>query len=278
MRPRWTLVVMLALLTGACSSTLGRTMPECDAASATMLLAVQSVPGAAYVSCIDALRVGWEYEDLEARQGTSSYRLDSDRMGSSFVAVSNRQSCDVGTATLTRTRDGVELWKDVVATTVIDVVIVPEGPTNETSSRAAELAVELNTEEIRGRVVAVTLSASDDTTAERIEAASESGAHVIVVGIRDVEEDTLGLLIAGTPTEVTVDDLDDAIEAIEDAETESSYSGNWFYVFEGGCVVYDFDATGPGTATIEQDIEATLGLFDAEELRQVGRDAGYRIP
>ena len=278
MRARWTLVVMLALLAGACSSTLGRTMPECEETSPTMVLAVQSVPGAAYVSCIDALRVGWDYDDLEARQGKSTYTLDSDRMGSNFITVSNQQSCDVGSAALARTRDGVELWKNVVATTVVDVVIVPEGPTNETSARAAEVAVELNSEEIRGRVVAVTISASDATTAERIEVASRSGAHVIVVGIRDVEEDTLGLLIAGTTTEVTVDDIDEATEAIEDAETESSYTGSWFYVFDGGCVVYEFDASGPGTATIEEDIQAALGLFDAEELREVGRDAGFRIP
>ena len=86
----------------------------------------------------------------------------------------------------------------------------------------------------------------DATTAERIELAADSGAHVIVIGIRDVEEGTLGLLVAGTTTEVTVDDLDDAIDAIEDAETESSYTGNWYYVFDGGCVVYTFDASGTG--------------------------------
>jgi hypothetical protein len=49
-------------------------------------------------------------------------------------------------------------------------------------------------------------------------------------------------------------------------------------VFEGGCVVYTFDAEGAGVDTIEDDIDLTLGLFDADALRQTARDAGYNLP
>jgi len=72
--------------------------------------------------------------------------------------------------------------------------------------------------------------------------------------------------------------IDDAIDAIEDAETESSYRGNWYHVFDGGCVVYAFDAKGASVDTLEDDIELALGLFDAEALKQTARDAGYNLP
>jgi hypothetical protein len=54
MRLRVVLIVaVLAVVGTSCSNTLGRTMPECDGASSTIVLAVQSVPGSAYVSCIE---------------------------------------------------------------------------------------------------------------------------------------------------------------------------------------------------------------------------------
>ena len=49
-------------------------------------------------------------------------------------------------------------------------------------------------------------------------------------------------------------------------------------MFEGGCVVYTFDAEGPGVSTIESDIEHALGLYNAEELREMARDVGYNVP
>ena len=69
-----------ALSLTACSSELGTAVPECDRASGTMVLAVQSVPGSRYVSCVEALPVGWEYQDLTARSGMSQYLIDSDRL------------------------------------------------------------------------------------------------------------------------------------------------------------------------------------------------------
>ena len=84
--------------------------------------------------------------------------------------------------------------------------------------------------------------------------------------------------VAGSVNEVQVDDLDDAIDTIEDAESESTYVGNWYYVFDSGCVVYTFDAEGQSVTTIEADVETALSLMDAEELRQLARDAGFRLP
>jgi hypothetical protein len=272
------LLVGLALVSSACAGTLGRTIPECDSAMSTMVLAVQSVPDSHFVSCIVGLKAGWKYQDLEAESGQSFYTLDSDRMGTGFVRVENVLSCDVGDAVLARSFEpDIELWKDVVSETTVDVVIVPEGSTAATNTRMVEIVLELDDVEIKGRTVVVSPSVSDESTSARIDAAAASGAHVIVISIRDAEEGTLTLLIQGAPNEIQVDSIDEALDEIEDAETQSSYVGNWYYVFDGGCVVYTFDAEGSGVATIERDIEIALWLFDAEELRQVARDMGYRV-
>jgi len=279
MRIRLTALIAIAMFASGCSTTLGRTMPECDAGSATMVLAVQSVPEAHYVSCVVGLKAGWDYEDLEAQSGQSYYTLDSDRLGDGFVRVDNVESCDVGDATLTATDErGIELWKDVVSEIDIEVVVIPEGSTMATSTRAVEVILQLRDQEINGRPVVVTPSASDEPTEERIEDAVASGAHVVVISIRDTEEGTLTVLIRGTENEVEAESLEDALDMIEDVESDPYYLGSWFQVFEGGCVVYSFDAEGPGVDTIEEDIGFGLSLFDAEAFRQIARDAGYRLP
>jgi len=274
---RIALLTALVLATG-CTNPLGTSMPECERGSSTMVLAVQSVPGSRYVSCVESLPVGWGYQNLEARSGTSRYWLDSDRMGLHFLEVQNVRSCEVGGARLAAILDGgVELWRDVDARTSVSVAIVPEGPTTDTTRRTLELAVDLRQSEIKGRSIDVTTAFSDDTTSRRIEQAAAMGAHVIVISIRDAEEGTMGLRLAGTTTEVSVSSLDDALDAIDDVETPATYRGNWYYVFDGGCVVYTFDAEGPGTATIEEDVTAALSLYDAEALRDSARDLGFDI-
>ncbi len=101
---------------------------------------------------------------------------------------------------------------------------------------------------------------------------------MIIIGIRDAEEGTLTLLVRGTDVEIEVDDLDEALDMLEDAESESSYTGNWYYKFDSGCVVYTFNAEGSGVATLDEDIQTALSLYDAEALRESARDAGYRLP
>lgn len=273
------LLAVLALVASGCATTLGRSVPECDDAQGTLILSIQAVPGSQYVSCIFGLKAGWKYQDLQAESGRSFYTLDSDRMGDDFVRVENVLSCDVGDAVLEDEFDtGVALWKDVEAEIDVNIVIVPEGPSDRTASREFEIAVELEDVEIRGRTVDVSASKPDESTRARIDQAAASGAHVIIISIRDAEEGTLTLLVRGTDVEVEVDDLDDALEAIENAESESSYTGNWYYKFDSGCVVYTFNAEGSGVATLDEDIQTALSLYDAEALRESARDAGYRLP
>jgi len=273
------LVTLMAMISARCTTTLGRTIPECDQGSATMVLAVQSVPTSDYVACILGLKAGWEYEDLQARSGSSFFTLDSDRMGMGFVRVDNVESCDVGAASLVATDErGIELWKDVEVRSDVAIAVVPEGSATATSARSVPIILQLRDQEIKGRPVVAIPLVSSESTSSRIEAAVASGAHVIVISVRDAEEGTLTVLVRGSTTEVQVDSLADALELIEDVETEPSYTGNWYYRFDRGCVVYTFDAAGSGVTTIEDDIETALSLFDAEAFRQVARDAGYRLP
>ncbi|MGI9528269.1 MAG: hypothetical protein ACR2NG_01035 [Acidimicrobiia bacterium] len=272
-------IAAVAMIAAGCANTLGRSVPECDRGTGTLVLAVQSVPTSDYISCVEGLKAGWEYEDLEAKSGQSSYTLDSDRMGQSFVRIDNVESCDVGEATLVDTDDrGIELWKDIDAELEVEIAVVPEGPTTATSARVVDIVLQLQDQELRGRPIVVTPLVEDEPTAARIEAAASTGAYVIVISIRDAEEGTVTLLMSGASVEVEVDSLSDALEMIEGAVPKPYYSGNWFYVFDRGCVTYTFDAEGPGVSSIEDDIEIALSLFDAEEFRQIARDAGYRLP
>ncbi len=272
------LMTAIGITLSACAVPLGRSVPECDAVMTSIVIEVQSVPGSAYVSCINGLKTGWTYQHLEARSGYSHYQLDSDRLGDAFVKVENVLSCDVGNATGSAIDDmPVQVFKDVVSETTVDIVVVPEGITEMTRAYAADIRAGLEDIEIKGRVSAVSVAISDEPTATRVSRATAAGAHVITISLRDAEEGTLTFMLRGDPLEYK-GDLDEVIDAIEDAETKSNYRGKWYYVFEGGCVVYTFDAEGPGVATIERDIEQALGLSDANDLRQVARDAGYRLP
>jgi hypothetical protein len=243
-----------------------------------MVLQVQAVPGSAYVACINGLKTGWTYRDLKARNGYSVFSLDSDRLGDTFITVENLLSCDVGNAVESESDlPSVRFFKDVVSETTVEVVVVPEGTIGRSLEYAAEIATELEDTTFKGRATEVSVSWAIDPTAVRVSKAAATGAHVIIISVRDAEEGTVTLLLHGQ-TQEREGDLDHAIDAIEDVETKASYQGNWYYVFDGGCVVYTFDAEGASVDTIENDIGIALGLFDADALRQTARDAGYNLP
>jgi hypothetical protein len=272
------LMLAVGLVVSACSVPLGRSVPECDDVQSSVVLEVQSVAGSAFVSCIKGLKTGWTYKHLEARSGRSVYSLDSDRLGDSFITVETVLSCDVGDA---RESDfyipTIDLFKDIVAKTTVNVVVVPEGDDRTTLKYVADVRTQFQTSEVKDRTVAVSVLVSDGDVADRVRRAEASGAHVVIIGVRDSEEGTLTLKLSGDPLEYE-GTFDQVLSKIEDVETESSYRGKWYHVFEGGCIVYTFDAEGPGVETLESAIEQALGFYDANELRQMARDAGYNLP
>jgi hypothetical protein len=140
---------------------------------------------------------------------------------------------------------------------------------------------------ISGRTVVVNVDRTFRDTRQRIREAQMSGDAVVIVSVRDEEETTLTLLLPSSDVElvglkVNTDllspgalDLGRVIDELEGVTTEASYVGSWYYPFTGGCIIYTFDAHGSGVDTIESDVQAGLGLYDAEAARQEARNGGF---
>jgi hypothetical protein len=271
--------VLLVLLAG-CSSELGRGVPACDSGSNSLVLSVQALPDTEYVPCVNGLFTGWDYVDLEAETGRSVFWLDSDRMGMRFLQVDLAASCDARSAEqVTTDEKGVPLLKDVTEEVAVTVTVIPEGRSAETFSYSSQVVLRFNAiDEIEGRELVVRADASNTPTASRVERALAGGDVVVELSVRDAEEDTMTMIIPQTSQERSGLSFDDAAEFLEDNVDPPSYRGNWYYLFDNGCVTYTFDAQGPGVETIESDVETALGLFDAEVLRQSARDAGFDLP
>ena len=86
------------------------TIPQCEPSQRLGLVA-QSVPGAAYVPCVDELPAGWSFEELEVDDDGATFSLESDRADRP-VEVSLSPRCDVGAATPVAARDeGVRTYQ-----------------------------------------------------------------------------------------------------------------------------------------------------------------------
>jgi hypothetical protein len=260
-----------------------------------MVLSVQAVPGTAFAPCIEHLETGWEYRDLEAQSGQSIFSLESDRLGGGgpgfeenpFLKVSLLPSCDVsGGVEVESDEPGVPLFVDVEVDLDVPITIVPDSRSLPTLIYADRLQENLDGTVISGRPVVVGIDRTFSDTSQRISAAQISGHAVVVVSARDAEDRTLTLLLPGSDTELVGLDLTTAppnidfdlgrvIDELEGVTAEASYVGSWYYPFAGGCVTYTFDAHGSGVSTIESDVQAALGLYDAEAARQEARDGGF---
>ncbi len=299
MRSRhWPLLILpIGLLLASCGgSNLGRGVPECDDPGASLILSIQSVSGTAFAPCIGELEPGWEYRDLEAKSGQSIFYLDSDRLGGGgpgfeenpFLKVSLLPSCDVSEAVQAESDEpGVRLFVDVQVAIDVPITIVPDSRSLPTLIYADRLQEKLDGTVISGRPVVVGIDRTFNDTSQRISAAKQSGHAVVVVSARDVEDTTLTLLLPGSDIELVglkvntaplspaAIDLGIVIDELEGVTAEASYVGSWYYLFANGCVTYTFDAHGSGVDTIESDVQAALGLYDAEALRQEARDLGF---
>ncbi len=261
-----------------------------------MVLSVQAVPGTAFAPCIEHLETGWEYKDLEAQNGQSIFALDSDRLGGGgtsfeenpFLEVSLLPSCDVaGGVEVESDEPGVPLFVDVQVDLDVPITIVPDSRSLPTLIYATRLQGDLDGVVISGRTVVVAIDRTFRDTSQRIREAQTSGHAVVVVSARDAEDRTLTLLLPGSDIElvglkVNTDplspaalDLGSVIDELEGVTAEASYVGSWYYPFANGCITYTFDAHGSGVDTIESDVQAALGLFDAEAFRQFARDDGF---
>jgi hypothetical protein len=277
------LALAAALAVAGCArDDLGRRVPSCDPneASATLLLSAQSVPDAEFIPCVNDLRVGWEYEHLEAERGRSRFWLSSDRVGERFLEVTVTGSCDLGDALQVRSDEAdAPLLVDVRRSdAVLSVVVVPEGAEGLNRGYALRLADELSVETVANRTVRVTVDAGDDPTEDRISRALERGSPVFAVGVREREENTIELHLPNrraTPERLP---LSEALQRIESGLGDPVYQATWHYLVRSACITYEFDARGPGVDTLPEQVQEALGLYPLDPLREYGRQLGYRIP
>lgn len=73
--------------------------PEDGGVQSGVLLMAQSVPTATWVPCVITMPVGWQFEGMDARDGTARFWLDSDRDGVRAVEVELGLNCEVAEAT-----------------------------------------------------------------------------------------------------------------------------------------------------------------------------------
>lgn len=272
---------------GLFSEVSGPGTPECGSAGVTAnavtLLQAQAVPTAFYGPCISELRVGWTYSTQEAESGRATFWLDSDRMGDHFVAVSLLESCDPRSAIQSNDPfdddeedplDDVDRFVDVrVESGPVEILVVPVAQRHE--SNAENVAAGIMGRRIEERSVLATVAPSGEAS-RQIQAGLADRLAVIVIDDLEVDTRTLELRRFGEEPRTGVS-LDEALEEIEDDVEEPRYEATWYHTFEGGCIIYEFDAEGFGSETLSSDIDDSLGLFPLEALRQLGRDAGFDI-
>jgi hypothetical protein len=283
MSRRVLVALTIALVATACGNNqLGRSVPACPvdpevitSFSGAIVMQMQAVDTADYVPCLNDLKAGWSYQDLVPERGQSRFWLDSDRLGSRFIEVSLTPSCEVGSAS-ELTTDGVTGVTEYRAVELVDssvtIVIVPA--TGREADYARAIEAELEAREINDRTVFVIFDTTDAPLDEKIASAARGNRPIVIVNEQDALDGTATLQMPDERESARGLDLDDLFERLEGRLPKPSFTGNWFRVFEGGCITYEFDASGPGVGRLAADVEEALGLFPAGDVRAALRSAG----
>ena len=278
--PGWIAFVISMFVLSSCGGALGPSAPECDELNGAITIEAQSVPGTEYVPCLNDLQPGWEYENLEAENGRSKFYLDSDRMGDNFIEVILEATCDPADAEeFPSDEEDTRLYIDLKTREVeVGIVLIPEGDDPASHTYAASVWEELRNERVRGRQLEPEIISGTPSTTARISDALERGNPVLVVGPRELEEDTVELHLPNNPTTWGSISLRQALDLIESTVGEQVYRATWYYVFEGGCVTYSIDATGEGVESVIEDLQETLGLAPLADARRQAEEQGLVVP
>ncbi len=276
---RSTILTVMALILGGCSN-LGLGEADCaffgDDVSSTNILNVQAVPTAKYTPCLKELRLGWDSVNAFAEDGEAGIRIL--RSLNTFLTATVTESCDVSDAVAVDSAyPDIQRFEDIeFQATEIEIAIVPSGDIPLLRSRL--LVDELAGLEIDDRPVAYTIyDAMAQSVNSRVNLALSRGAFVWIIDEVDVEESTVQLRSNTRAATGRGLEYAEAITLIESAAPRVFYRGNWYFTFEGGCITYEFDATGPLAETVAADAEDALGFYPAFALRQFARDSGFDI-
>jgi hypothetical protein len=279
-RSRILLAGAVALLAAACSNSIGLGLPACDRSpsdpSGATVLVAQAVPAAVYTPCINSLKLGWDEVELKVESGRAS--LEIGREFSSFLEVSLTETCDVSSATPVPTAlEGASRYENLtVVRPEIGVTIIPTG--ERPRLHALMLAERLDGTRLDDRPVMFSVDESIDFEVRtRVNEALFDDQYVWIINDLDVEEDTLEMRMTADGEGARGLTVAAALERLEDVVPEVTYKGQWFFVFEGGCITYDFDAEGTVAVTLAQDASEAIGFYDNAALIEAGRRAGYTL-
>ncbi len=271
-------LVVLALAAGGCSSLgLGEAscLPPERGVSAANVLTIQAVPTAEYTPCLDELPLGWDSVEWYAEDGRAGFKIT--RSISPFLTVEVTESCDVsGAIRVDSGSPEIERYEAIESQgTEIGITIVPSALRPLLSSRL--LVESLEGTEVNDRPVIFTIEEDlDRQVGERVDEALFSNDYVWVIGELGAEEATIemrsndpGAIARGVSSTV-------ALELIGGSVPNVLYRGDWYFVFDGGCITYEFNATGRLAETVAADAEEAIGFYPAslvmEEMKRQGLD------
>jgi hypothetical protein len=268
----------MALLLASCGR-LGMGIPECEPVaknpSGAMILSVQAVPTAEYAPCINSLQLGWDNLDFDVESGRASFSIS--RAIEPFFTATLTETCDIGDATRV-SHPLVEKYESIHSVgSDIEVTIIPSG--ERPFFYAETLAEDLTGVRVDGRPVVFTVvpASTSATVRIRVERALMTSQFVWIIGELDVNEGTLELRRTSEGEGDRGMSTDEAMQRMEELAPEVVYEGNWYFVFEGGCITYEFDARGTVAETIADDVTASLGLYPLAELRKLGSKEGFEV-
>lgn len=275
------LLAALAFTAGACGAdVVGPGTPECadpgEEISTATIMQLQAVPDATWGPCINELRVGWKYEDQFAESGRAVFWLDSDRVGERFVEIELSAACDPGAAAPAGNPEPdverrVRVFEEPGE---LLVAVVPVAARHVGDARA--LATSVTGRKVRERTLVPFVVEPDRPVADRILEAQRTVGFVIVVDDAEISSGTVELRRPRHEPEQGIS-LEDAIEEIEDDLDRPAYRAEWYHTFDGGCIVYRFDAEGAGSSLIDVEISDAIGFYPLGELRRAARDAGFDV-
>jgi hypothetical protein len=275
-----TAAFVVALLAAGCGR-LGVGLPNCETSpnspTTAVVLSLQAVPTADYSPCINSLKLGWDEVEFRVESGLA--RLTIGREFSSFLDVRLTPTCEIGGAVEVPSElPDIDRFESVTqVSTEIRVTIIPTG------ERPRIHALALVRDELAGTTVnhrPVVFTVDEDIdfpVLQRVNKALFTDQYVWIISDLDIEEDTLEMRMTPDGEGARGLRIGEALDRIEHMTPEASYRGQWFFVFNGGCITYDFDAAGRVAQTIEADAEEALGFYPNIELRRAARRAGYQL-
>ncbi len=275
-----TILLIMTLALSSCGDHLGLGDLDCsspsDDVSSSTVITVQAVPTAKYTPCVKGLRLGWDSVQWFAEDGRAGVRIL--KSFETFLSATVTESCDVSDAVAVKSRNpDIERFEDIeLEPTNIGITIIPSGEQPLASGRA--LVTQFAGIKIDDRPVSFTLGDDiDESVNSRVDLALTQGQYVWIIDEVDAEEGTVQLRSNSAAAAGHGLQPRDALELIENAVPDVFYRGKWYFTFEGGCITYEFDATGILAETVAADAEESLGFFPAFELVQAARDGGFNL-